>query len=94
MIYEVIKEQMDVLGVPYEYGEFTEPPNVYVVGECIESPSDSESCESGSFILGLWSKHFVGLEPLLDLRDMMRSHFEQGVHVADGRGAVVVEYSN
>ena len=94
MIYEVVKEQMDALGVPYQYGEFYEPPNTYAVGECIESPVISESCASGSFILGLWSKPFVGLTPLLDIRDTLRARFGNGVRIADERGAVVIEYSH
>lgn len=94
MILEVMKEQMDALGVPYQYGEFCEPPNAYVVGECIESPMTSESCESGSFVLGLWSKHFVGIGPLLDIRDALRARFGRGVRIADDRGAVVIEYSH
>lgn len=95
MILEAINREMDALGVPYQYWEFFEPPDVYAVGELLEDPSTSEDgSQRGTLVVSCWSKHFVGIDPLLDIKDKVRRRYTPDRRIRTDEGAVVIEYSH
>ena len=70
-----IKEQMDILAIPYEFMEWTsEVQYPYFVGECTENESMTEDgAEEASFILtGFHRGKYIELE---EIKEKIKKHF-------------------
>lgn len=97
MILEAVNGLMDGLGIPYMYWEFEydgDLPDLYFVGENIESPAMQEDgMQAGDFILSGWSRS--GPQPLIDAKRAIRRKTGGMPLVVNGDGgSVAIEYSH
>lgn len=78
MVLRFINEQMDLLAIPYEFGEWTSDVKYpYVVGEMTEPETDTEDGkEQCDFILTVWhraSEHpYMSIE---EIKNKIKKHF-------------------
>ena len=91
-----LKEQMDILGIPYEFGEWT--TNVqypYFVGEITEDEATTEDgYERSTFMLnGFTRDKYISLE---QLKDKIKKHFHPiyGLRAETESGAISVFYGS
>lgn len=92
-----INEQMDILSVPYEFGEWTsEVQYPYFTGETSEEPPTTEDgYESSTFILNGFNRGkegvILGLE---EIKAKIRKHFHpiDGLCATTESGTIVVYY--
>ena len=91
-----LKEQMDILGIPYEFGEWT--TNVqypYFVGEITEDEATTEDgYERSTFMLnGFTRDKYISLE---QLKDKIKKHFHPiyGLRTETESGAISVFYGS
>lgn len=95
--YGFIGEQMDILAVPYMFGEWTEEKITYpyVVGEDMPEPITTEDGkEVSAFILTITHR---GLYTDMEIiKEKIRKHFHQ-IHGLSGKtdsGSITVWYEN
>lgn len=70
-----INEQMDIIAVPYEFGEWSsENNNLYFVGEITEEPTITEDGRESSTML-LTGFHRGKMIDLLTAMEKIKSHF-------------------
>lgn len=70
-----INEQMDIIAVPYEFGEWSsENTNLYFVGEITEEPTITEDGRESSTML-LTGFHRGKMIDLLTVMKKIKSHF-------------------
>lgn len=91
---EFIKNQMDILGIPYEFGEWTsEVEYPYFVGEITEPESTTEDGkEEPSFILtGFNRGKYIELE---EIKRKIKKHFHpvHGLRAQIDSGSIAVFY--
>ncbi|MBR5004935.1 MAG: hypothetical protein IKY14_05710, partial [Erysipelotrichaceae bacterium] len=91
-----INEQMTVLSVPYEFGEWTSKVQYpYFVGEFTEEPSTTEDgYEQTTLILnGFHRGKYIDLEAI---RAKIKKHFHPiyGLRATTNSGAIAVFYGN
>ena len=90
-----IKEQMDILGIPYEFGEWTSTTiqYPYFVGEVTEDATTTEDgYESTTFILnGFHRGTYMDLE---EVKAKLYKHFHSihGLRATTDSGAIAVFY--
>lgn len=89
-----IKEQMDILAIPYEFMEWTsEVQYPYFVGECTESESMTEDgAEEATFILtGFHRGKYIELE---EIKEKIKKHFGSihGIRAKTDSGSIAVFY--
>ena len=89
-----IKEQMDILTVPYEFGEWTSDVQYpYFVGEYSEDPPTTEDgFEQSTFILnGFHRGKCIDLETV---KEKIKKHFHSiyGLRTATDSGSIAVFY--
>ena len=89
-----IKEQMDILGIPYEFGEWTTGVIYpYFVGEVTEEePTTEDGYERSTFILnGFTRGKYIDME---QMKDTIRKHFHpiHGLRAETKIGAISVFY--
>lgn len=94
-ILKFINDQMDILAVPYQFGEWTsDVVYPYFVGE-MPSPEEiiSEDGEEESTIL-LNGFHRGGLIDLVEIKDKIRKHFHpvHGLRAQTESGSIAVYY--
>lgn len=99
MIEEVINEEMEALGIPYQLMEYRDTgqgiPDCYYVGENLEDPVSSEDGGvSGAFILSGWSKSPASLSELFKKNGLIKARFMRPVRIKTDAGAVVLEYAS
>lgn len=100
MIREVINDQMEALGIPFQYGEEYEDlgdgiPDCYYVGWCSESPLATESLmQSGQLVLSGWSKTPGAYADLIAFQERLKAQFFGPVHFKTDKGAAVLEWSH
>lgn len=85
---------MDLLGLPYQYGEYdqsVEEADVYFVGDAVDDGTGEDGSRAGYFTLSGWSLG-EGLEPLVGAREAIRNALRGGLRAATDTGAVVLEY--
>ena len=85
-----IKEQMDILAVPYEFGEWTSKLTYpYFTGEPTETPTESEDgYEETTFILnGFHRGKYIELE---EIKNRIKRHFDPdyGLRTTTGSGTI------
>lgn len=97
MVLQIIKEQMDSLAIPYEFGEWTsDVVYPYSVGELIEPEAESEDgLEQPDFILTFF--HRAAENPYAAMEDMknkIKKHFRpiHGLRVQQGHDVFVLYY--
>ena len=91
-----IKEQMDILSVPYEFGEWTSKVQYpYFVGEFTEDePMTEDGYEQTTLILnGFHRGKYIDLEAI---RAKIKKHFHSihGLRAKTDSGAITVFYGN
>lgn len=91
-----INEQMDILGIPYEFGEWTS--NIaypYFVGEITEEePTTEDGYEQSTFMLtGFHRGSYISLE---EIKAKLYKHFHQihGLRAQTESGAIAVFYGS
>ena len=90
-----IKEQMDILEIPYEFGEWTSKIQYpYFVGEIPSPenhPSEDGNEESELILTGFHRGNIIELEKI---KEKIRKHFPpiDGLRAATESGAIVVYY--
>ena len=87
-----INEQMDILAVPYEFGEWTSKVKYpYSVGEITEEPITTEDgLEESTMILTIFHRgRYIDMEII---KDKIKKHFNpiSGLCTKTGRGSVAV----
>lgn len=87
-----INEQMDILSVPYEFGEWTQAVKYpYFVGEITEEPSTTEDGkeESDLILTGFTRGKYLELEKI---KDTIKTHFHPitGLCAATDSGSIAV----
>lgn len=95
MVHEFIAKQMDVLDIPYEFGEWTQDVIYpYGVGEVIEPESDTEDGkEEPSVKLTFWHRgQYIALE---EIKNKIKKHFNpiNGLRAKTDSGAIAVFFS-
>ena len=90
-----IKEQMDLLAVPYEFGEWTsEVKYPYFVGEITEEPIVTEDgLEESTLILnGFTRSKYLAME---ELKDQIKKHFDprNGLRAKTDSGSITVFFN-
>ena len=90
-----IDEQMDILTVPYEFGEWTsEVKYPYSVGEISEFPPMTEDgYEESTLILTLFQRgKYIELE---EIKEKIKKHFDpiNGLRSTTDSGAIAVFYN-
>ena len=96
---QFINEQMDILSVPYEFGEWTSNVQYpYFVGEITEEPTATEDgFEQSTFILNGFNRGsedvLLGLE---EIKSKIKKHFHSiyGLRAATKSGSITVYYSD
>ena len=89
-----INEQMGVIGVPYEFGQWSSPVNYpYFVGEITEEPTTTEDGYEASTML-LTGFHRGSLIDLETIKNKIKSHFSPfyGLRSGIDSGAIAVYY--
>jgi hypothetical protein len=89
-----INEQMDMIAVPYEFGEWTSPVSYpYGVGEIAEDPIITEDGAEESTLL-LTYFHRGKMIDLLKIKEKIKKHFEPiyGLRGETEGGAIAVFY--
>lgn len=89
-----IKEQMDILGIPYEFGEWTSTIQYpYFVGEITEEePTTEDGYEQSTFMLtGFHRGSYISLE---EIKAKLYKHFHSihGLRAETESGAISVFY--
>lgn len=92
-----IKEQMDILAVPYEFDEWTSDVKYpYFVGEITEDePTTEDGCECSTFILTGFNRGSEGvLLRLEEIKAKVKKHFHPiyGLRGTTESGAIAVYY--
>lgn len=87
-----INEQMDILAVPYEFGEWTSDVKYpYSVGEITEEPTTTEDgLEESTMILTIFHRgRYIDMEII---KDKIKKHFNpiSGLCAKTGSGSVAV----
>ena len=90
-----INEQMDILAVPYEFGEWTSKVKYpYFVGELTEEPIVTEDgLEESTMILnGFTRGKFLAME---ELKDQIKKHFDprNGLRAKTDSGSITVFFN-
>lgn len=90
-----INEQMDIIAVPYEFGEWSSEkiPDLYFVGEITEDPADTEDGRESSTML-LTGFNRGKMIDLLTVMEKIKSHFNpvHGLRVQTGNGSSIVAF--
>ena len=97
MVLTFLKEQMDMLAIPYEFGEWTsDVVYPYSVGELTETETENEDgMEQPEFILTVFHRSaensFAALE---DIKNKIKKHFHpiHGLRVQQGHDVFVCFY--
>ena len=89
-----IKEQMDILAVPYEFGEWTSDVQYpYFVGEISEdAPTTEDGFEQSTLILtGFQRGKYIDLETV---KEKIKKHFHSihGLRTTTNSGSITVFY--
>lgn len=90
-----INEQMDILAVPYEFGEWTQEVKYpYFVGELTEEPIVTEDgLEESTLILnGFTRGKYLAME---ELKDQIKKHFDprNGLRAKTDSGSITVFFN-
>lgn len=89
-----INEQMNILSVPYEFGQWTSKVSYpYFVGEITEEPITTEDGFEQSTLL-LTGFHRGTFEDLLTVKEKIKKHFDpiDGLRGSTQSGAIAVFY--
>lgn len=96
-VIKFINEQMDALGVPYQFLEWQgKPPYPYFVGELTEEPIlDESGHEEYDLILTGWHRG-ESIAPLEELKNKIKKHFDPiyGYRAEIENGAIVTYYES
>lgn len=87
-----INEQMDILSVPYEFGEWTSAVKYpYFVGEITEEPSTTEDGFEESTMI-LTGFHRGKLIDLITIKEKIKKHFNPiyGLRASTDSGSIAV----
>ena len=90
-----INEQMGMIAVPYEFGEWSSEkiPNLYFVGEISEDPTIAEDGRESSTMLltGFCRGKMIDL---LTVMEKIKSHFSpvHGLRVTTGSGSTIAAF--
>lgn len=87
-----INEQMDILAVPYEFGEWTSDiVYPYFVGEVTDTPTDTEDGyeESTMILTGFHRGKYIDLE---EIKKTIKKHFDPiyGLRATTDSGSITV----
>jgi hypothetical protein len=96
MALKFIKEQMDILKIPYEFGEWTsEIKYPYFVGEYTETEPATEDGLEESYII-LTGFHRGKYIELIDIKDKIKKHFHpiHGLRGKTDSGAITVFFGD
>ena len=89
-----INEQMDMISVPYEFGEWTSPVvSLYGVGEITEDPITTEDgAEQSTLLLTFFNRG--KMIDLLAIKEKIKKHFDPiyGLRGETEGGAIAVFY--
>lgn len=96
---QFINEQMDILAVPYEFGEWTSNVQYpYCVGEYSEeTPITEDGFEQSTFIINCFNRGSEGvLLGLEEIKARIKEHFDTiyGLRAKTESGAIAVYYGN
>jgi len=90
-----INEQMEALGIQYEFGEWTSDVKYpYFVGEITEDePTTEDGKEESTLILTGWNRA-TGRLPLEEVKNKIKKHFHSvfGLRAQTDSGAIAVFY--
>lgn len=94
---QFINEQMDILSVPYEFGEWTSKVQYpYCVGEITEEPTMTEDgFEQSTLLLNCFNRGSEGvLLGLEEIKAKIKKHFHSiyGLRAATEGGSIAVYY--
>lgn len=94
---QFINEQMDILAVPYEFGEWTSDVQYpYGVGEITEEPTTTEDgFEQSTLLLTFFNSGSEGvLLGLEEIKEKIKKHFPSiyGLRAATEGGSITVYY--
>lgn len=87
-----INEQLDIIGVPYEFGEWTSRVQYpYFVGEITEEPTEDEDGMEESTMI-LTGFHRGKLIDLINIKERIKRHFHPvcGLRAETDSGAIAV----
>lgn len=95
MILKFINEQMNILAVPYEFGEWTsDNKSIYFVGELHEDEAQTEDgAETATVILtGFHRGKYIVLE---EYKEKIKKHFDpiNGLRAETDSGAIAVFFA-
>lgn len=93
-VLKFINDQMDILGIPYEFGEWTSKVKYpYGVGEITESESTTEDGKEESvFLLTFFHRgKYIDLE---EIKERIKKHFHpvHGLRAQTDSGSIAVFY--
>lgn len=94
MILEVLNQEMEKLNINYSFMRYTEaiPQYPYFVSSYVENEySEEEQKTTGTITISGWSRN--SLLELIEVKDVLKRHFNQFSVVKDGY-TVVVHYDN
>ena len=93
---QFINEQMNILAVPYEFGEWSSDVQYpYCVGEITEEPPTTEDgFEQSTFILNCFSRGSESILRLEEIKEKIKKHFHPiyGLRVKTRMCALAVFY--
>ena len=94
---QFINEQMDILAVPYEFGEWTSGVQYpYCVGEITEEPTTTEDgFEQSTLLINCFNRGSEGvLLGLEEIKARIKKHFPSiyGLRAATESGSIAVYY--
>ena len=87
-----VNEQMEALGIPYEFGEWTSPVVYpYTVGEITEEPIETEDgLEQSTLLLTVFHRgSYLDME---NIKEAIKKHFDPrfGLRAATDSGSIAV----
>lgn len=93
-VLKFINEQMEIIAVPYEFGEWSSAIQYpYFVGEITPEPTDAEDGRESSTML-LTGFHRGKMIDLLAVMEKIKSHFSPvyGLRVTTGSGSTIAAF--
>ena len=93
MVLKFINEQMSVLNIPYEFGEWTsEVQYPYSVGEIVEpEPTTEDGMEEPEFLLTAFYRGSEPYSALENIKEKVKKHFED-LRAKTDEGTIAVSF--
>lgn len=96
-VIKFISQQMDALGVPYQFLEWQgKPPYPYFVGELTEEPILTEDGQEGFDLILTGFHRGETVAPLEEIKQKIKKHFDPiyGYRAETEKGAIVIWYES